>query len=728
MSIGRVKVLHLICGVLMSVMLMALTILPVFSQQNREVQANPLPSFDSPWFSKVRLKTDSLLFTTDRNWVVYQGDEYLPFFYDQSSPTVVVDIYPSEQFKSGYLELGRSQDYEVVDSAAFLEGAYFRFKMQFRNLYQSGPINLVLGFDTPDGKVLRTSVKLLPYTRTVARLLPKDEDLFIGEPKVFELDCNNPQLIKAENLWQSTKDYDYKLNYEDRVLKLYLIPKESGKIDIRIPLQSRQPNVYGNRVMLDLPILRGSFNVKAGRLAFLNLDKTDITLEQDFGRGIEVQIENNRALQLKKTYRIEAQLEPGSQFIGELYTRSVLNNDKVLCYFRPFALHSRSEGYLYIKDCDEVKFITNFTISERTQIRAVSVLREGGEWSNNLSVLPGSNVELRIEGTGLSKATFTIEDVDKVVRDSIRNNENLVVLKFKVPSNIAKRSLTIFAGTKSAGYQLNVREFQEPRQFDFVNLSFGDYKQPFSAIDQPILYDKPISDMVIKFNPNLIDDAKKLYGKQYLEVTVTYYNNRGEFIESKVLNNIVICPGESSPRAQYYDQKDCNKNEINLNYWMTRKPIDLNDWSKIEITINHRASAYSTTGFSKKAMVILQRHYTFDVDVSIPGGLLVRKLNEPGFGGFSGISLAILPQFSFYKPDKIEKLRPYKIGAGILALNAFNFSDNNVNRDVGLVVLGSVFPTKTGAKFSFPLYAGFGYFLREASFFWVLGPGIQLRL
>jgi hypothetical protein len=116
------------------------------------------------------------------------------------------------------------------------------------------------------------------------------------------------------------------------------------------------------------------------------------------------------------------------------------------------------------------------------------------------------------------------------------------------------------------------------------------------------------------------------------------------------------------------------------------------------------------------------------VDVSIPGGLLVRRVGVDGFGSFSGISLAVVPQFSFYKPDRIERLRPYKIGAGILALNAFNFSDNSTNRDVGLVVLGSVFPTKTGSKLSFPLYAGFGYFLQENKFFWVLGPGIGLRL
>ncbi len=701
------------------------------AQVNRNVvdgNTQVIATFDNTWFSKVKIRTDTLTFSTDHNWVQYQADELLAFAYSQPDQVAVVDIYPSANFTGNYLELGRSRDYEVIDSAAFLEGTYFRFKLQFRNLHQASATSLILGFTTKDGRVLNTELKLLPHTKVIARLSPKDDELFIGEAKVFELDCNLPQLIKADNLWQSTKDYDFKLNYEDRVLKLYLLPKESGKIDLKIPMQCRQPVMQGNKPTIELPPLRASFNIKTGRLAFLSIDKKDVTFETEIGKGIEIQIDNNRNLQLRKTYRLENQAEPGGAFIGELYTRSVLSNDKVLCYFRPFGLHKVSDGYMYLKDCDETRFVTNFSISERTQIKSVALLRDGGEWSSSLSVLPGQSVEVKIEGTGLNKALFEIEDVDRIVRDSIRNNENLVVLKVKIPSDVTKRNLNIFAGRKPSGYQLNVREFQEPRALDFVQLTFGDIQQPMNLVDRPILYDKPIADMVIKFNPLKIDEAKKLYGKQYLEVTITYYNNKGEFIESKLLNNIVVCPGENSPRADYYDQKDCNKNEINLNSWMTRKTIDLNDWSKIEIIVNHKASAYATTGFSKKAIVILQRHYTFDVDVSIPGGLLVQKLNQSTFGGFSGISLAILPQFSFYKPDKIEKLRPYKVGAGILALNAFNFSDNSVDRDIGLVVLGSVFPTKTGAKLSFPLYGGFGYFVRDGSFFWVLGPGIQLRL
>lgn len=691
-------------------------------------EASALPQFSSQYFSKIRLRVDSLTFDTERNWLLHQGEGALAFQYLTRAQTVLVDVFPAPGFEGDYLTLLPSRDFEVIDSAAFLEGTYFRFKLQYRNLAEAGSLSLIFSCAGKNGNPATTELRLLPWANVVVRWPDKVDEVYIGEGKVIELDCNYPSLVRADNLWQRTPDYDYKLMSEDRTLKLFLVPKESGKLNINIPISTRQARQQGFKATTDLTNLRAQVQVKSGRITFLGIDKQDVTLELDVTKPLEVQLDNHRNLQLKKTYRIENQSESGGPLIAELYTKSVLANEKVLCYLRPYALHRPADGILYIKDCDDTKFITNFSISERTQIRAVSILRAAGEWSPTLSATPGEQVEIRIEGVGLTKTNFRVEDVSDVKRDSIRYNENLVVLKFRVPENVSKRTLTIFAGKATSGYQLTIREFQEPRVLDFVNLSFGDINKPMNSIDKPILYDKPITDMSISFSPDMIDEIRKQYGKQYLEITVTYFNNRGEFVESKSLNNVVVCPGDFSPRALYYDRRDCNKNEIYINNLMTRKTLDLGDWFKIEVVVTHKASAYATTGFTKKAIIILQRHYTFDVDVSIPGGLLVRRVGVDGFGGFSGISLAIVPQFSFYRPDRIERLRPYKIGAGILALNAFNFSENATNRDVGIVVLGSVFPTKTGSKLSFPLYAGFGYFLQENRFFWLLGPGIGLRL
>ncbi|WP_133272415.1 hypothetical protein [Hymenobacter radiodurans] len=147
--------------------------------------------------------------------------------------------------------------------------------------------------------------------------------------------------------------------------------------------------------------------------------------------------------------------------------------------------------------------------------------------------------------------------------------------------------------------------------------------------------------------------------------------------------------------------------------------------------MKHAADKYSEPGFQQKLDLVLQRRVKFDIDVSFPAGLLTKQVNSDvqGVGTFNGISLATLAQFSFYNPNKINKLRPYKVGAGFVALNAFNLNpDANSARNLGIVILGSVYPTRSDAKLTFPLYLGGGYLLNGGKLFFLLGPGIGIRL
>jgi hypothetical protein len=81
-------------------------------------------------------------------------------------------------------------------------------------------------------------------------------------------------------------------------------------------------------------------------------------------------------------------------------------------------------------------------------------------------------------------------------------------------------------------------------------------------------------------------------------------------------------------------------------------------------------------------------------------------------------------QFSFYQKGEIQRLRPYKIGAGFLAKNAFNFNPD-AERDRGIVIIGSVYPSGKERKFSFPLYSGIGCFLNEDKFFYLLDQELE---
>ncbi len=63
-------------------------------------------------------------------------------------------------------------------------------------------------------------------------------------------------------------------------------------------------------------------------------------------------MESSRLLRMQKTYRLESQEEPGGSLIGEIFTKSSLANNRVLCILRVYNYHRKPDGYPYIKDGD----------------------------------------------------------------------------------------------------------------------------------------------------------------------------------------------------------------------------------------------------------------------------------------------------------------------------------------------------------------------------------------
>ena len=90
--------------------------------------------------------------------------------------------------------------------------------------------------------------------------------------------------------------------------------------------------------------------------------------------------------------------------------------------------------------------------------------------------------------------------------------------------------------------------------------------------------------------------------------------------------------------------------------------------------------------------------------------------------------MAIIGQYSFYKKYKINKMSPYKIGAGFIALNSFDFSNDGALKDIGAVILASINPTNPSRKLGFSIYFGGGDLLSSKTAFWLIGPGIKLQL
>lgn len=690
----------------------------------------------APLVRDLSLRTDTTRYSLSRHTVAVQGEPHLYFYYRQDDEPAELLVYPEAVSRTASLRLQRSADFTLVDSLTAMDGGqYYRAKLRFRDLGSNKFLSLT--FRQPSDSVgrppLTQTIKLLPVTRTTLEFRPADTELFVGEEKVFDLTSNNPKNIRVTPEWTRGQDIDYRLEQEKGVLRLHVLPNALGTRQLTLRPQTERPFLTDNnrRVTYGLPPVRQEFTVKASRLRFLSVDKKEITLDEaSRRRGVELILDNGRTFELKRTYRIEDQEEAGGALIAELFTRQYLTNDRVLCWLRVYNTHRQTESYLYIKENDQAKYVTNFNISPKTTISAVSVRHRGGDWSTNTTVNPGETVDVRLEGESLTRGRFHFEDVQIVPSDSSIRSDAAVVYRVQVPLTIDKKRITIFNAGQPTGYGLSVREFQRPHPLDFVGVTFGEAPRPLPRLNGPVLYNRTISDVVFSFNTGAIDSDQQLYGKQYLTFDIRTQNAKGELIEMRTIDNIVICPDGNSVRAPFYQDKQCQVGNISLNSLLNyRKTYDLDDWSTIIITVKHTQSQYQEPGFTQKLELVLQRRVKFDIDISFPGGLLTKYKGESSFTSFGGISLATLAQFSFYHPTKINKLRPYKVGAGFVALNAFNLSqDSNVNRDLGIVVLGSVYPTRSDARLTFPLYLGGGYLMNKRSLFFLFGPGIGIRL
>lgn len=678
---------------------------------------------------KLILQVDTNIYSWPDDAIFSREKQVLPFLYLEENEICEMQVWPVDPSKK--LELINSPDFEIRDSLILINN-YYRFKVQFHRLTEQDFLKFSFRSVSGASQAIQ-DIPIQPYTKTSVSLYMRENTLFIGEEKIFEVITNNPDNILISNEWVTSAQADYRFRKIEGNLFLHLIPNQLSEIKIDIPLRSRKPDINTRKQLsFELAPLKYNFQVKASRLRYLNLDLKEIALDESLKmEGVEVQLDDNRLLHINKTYRIEDQEEKGGPLIAELFTKRRLANNKVLCILRPYSYHKKSEGYLYMKDGDIARFITNFDVIHATLINTISILRKGGEWKSGTKIYPGETVEVKLEGQGLHNTDFRFEDLIDITQDTLIRSETQALFKLKVPINISKKTINIYNYQQPTGKALRVAEYQEAREFDYLYLNYGDIGRKVSGIRGPILYQKTIKDVVINFNDHLIDNDGDLHGIQYLDIDFRITGKRNQLIEMRSIENIVICPGDKSPRFNYYNSKNCLTEDISLNKYLSRKTYDLDEWSKISMTIKNDQDKYGGDGYQKEIDIILKRNYSFDIEVSFPAGLITiseQEDGEMGFGSLSGISMAMIAQFSFYHPEKIAKYRPYKIGAGFLAFNAFNFSDNADNRDVGIVILGSLYPTTRDVKLSFPLYVGGGYFLKDRKWFFLIGPGIRVRL
>lgn len=698
-----------------------------FSQSNQD-----------KYFREILLKIDSSEYSLTNNSIRKAKDTQISFKYAKEDEVCEVDLFPHSDSKIKGIKIIPSGDYELIDSLLYVNNELYRFKVRFNQLSSTEFLKFTFSITELTDSSRIYEIRLFPYTQTTVKLFTANDELFIGEEKIFELTSNNIENIKPVIDWVSYGDLDYRISSRFGQLRLHILPKSLGEKYLNLQLETVKPFIdSAGRLSTSLPRIIQKFQVKQSRLRFLNMDRQDVTLDdQSRSAGIEVQMDNPGGMELLKTYRIENQEEPGGGLIAELFTKSLITNNRILCILRPYNYHRESDGYLFIKDGDKAKYISNFSITPTTTINRISLLREGIDWTTNLNVAPGEIVDVRIEGLSLNKGSFRFEDVEDLTADTALKNENFIMYKLRIPMSISKRRVELFNHGKPTGHALTVREYQEARDFDYLSLNYGTGDLIVSQITGLLMSPKTIRDIVIDFNRNLIDGPSKLYGKQYLKISVKITGRNNELIELRDIENIVVVPGEHSPRSVNYDRKDETTTAVSFNKYLRKKTYDLEDWAKIEIGIENSKEKYSGKTFRRDIEIYVQKLSTFDIDVSFPAGLLINTFGKEEnsssqYQAFGGVSMAMIAQFSFYDQERPGKFKPYRLGAGFIALNAFNLSnapDKEAGRDMGVVVIGSISPTRRDLKLSFPLYVGGGYKLNEKKWFILLGPGIRVRL
>jgi hypothetical protein len=697
------------------------------------------------YFDEVTLAIDTSLYTLSQHTILHQRKHQLYFEYSNRYAACELRFYPKEGSNIQQLSLVNSAGYELLDSLVFIEDEKcFRARLRFADLFSNTQLSILLNVTTLHSETAQPNTKvwelaLFPYTQTWVKLFPVNDVLFVGEEKGFELETNNVDNIKPTSDWQHSNGIDYRIALRDGRLMLVVQPRELGVKTLDIVLETLAPFLNESKQLSNAIALQSQpFTIKASRLVFLNLDKKEVTYDDEARyKGVSVVIDNNRRLQLNRTYRIEDQEAAGGSLIGELFTIKDLANDKVLCKLTVFNLHRNTEGYLYIKMNDAPMFITNLDITPQLHISSIQVLHEGGDWQSSTRVYPGEQIDVSVEGKSLHKARFTWQDVVEITSDTINQTEARRLFRLHIPMNINKRQVALLNNGQPTGKALTVEEYQHPRPFDFITLKYGNNTQvQVNQISNAIISRNVIKDFALLFDKENIDSKTKLYGKQYLEIDVRVLGKRGEIIEMRTLKNQLVCPDETSPRGAYYKDKSCLSENINFNNILGTKPSALDNFGKVQLDVRQMADKYSEPIFEKRVEVIYQPKMLFDIDLSLPAGMLIQNLGESELDkdaekkssftdNLGGISIALIAQFSFTDDEKAGKMKPYRCGAGFLFINTFNFR-TDAKRDLAFVALGSIYPLSSRRMFNVPIHVGLGYKLQEKIPFVMISPGISV--
>jgi len=625
----------------------------------------------------------------------------------------------------GRLSMLGSDDFDVVDSLAPSASGTYAAKLRFYEISRSEFLKIRLR----DSSGTLLELALAPFARTEIRLDTAGLQWSQGQEAAVEILCNHPGNLVPFPVWKQADGFQYRLVESQERMFLHVLPVTIGPCDYALSLPLRKPDLVDGVVGPAEVRLQGQFLFRKARMPFLRISPQTVLLDDRSGReGIEVQLESSLSLASGRKYLLEESEAPGGPAIGEIFVKNIQSTGHVVGLLRAFNLHRRQSGSLFLKEAEAVRAVTNLDVLPQVHAGTVKVMRNGRDWLSDAVIHPGETVHLRIEGQSLDQARFGFGELD-LSPDAAADlsSETVFECKVTVPMSISRSIVPILDHGKPTGLALVVKEYQRAHAFDYLSVEYGNGPRSLPGISGPELAPGTIRDVQIRMDPKELDSGQVLYGKQYVSVEVKVTGPTGNLLDVTTINDLVVCPDEHSPRFGFYDRSDCSGNVLNLNEHLGINTFDLEPWSKISLTFSNVADKHEQVRPPRRIDIYRQQRVRFDVDVSFPFGLLIRKASDEGWGNFSGVSMAMMAKLGFYENGAIDRLEPYELAAGFIALDAFDLSQVSSSRDLGVVALMTLNPVNPQRKLSFPIYFGGGYLLYSHEWFWLLGPGISVQ-
>ena len=191
------------------------------------------------YLDKIELLTDTASYNSRYNHVLTNGLKKTYFYYSSDKTEIEVRFFPKN--RNNRFELIPSHDYDIVDSLLDMN-TYWRVKLKFKNLTQTELLRLSVEIEH-DSVLSYEDIYLQPLSKTTASIYPSDNQLFIGEEKVYEVNSNNSQNLNVSREWISTENFDYRYSVVNEKVFLHVVPQKLGSQMLTAELSSYKPSL-----------------------------------------------------------------------------------------------------------------------------------------------------------------------------------------------------------------------------------------------------------------------------------------------------------------------------------------------------------------------------------------------------------------------------------------------------------------------------------------------------